>query len=203
MGMAAIEAFNAKDGGVTVGYQNELISRGKAGQLAFGLFRAQKRSTRAKVYRGKFRGNSYDGKNEALKFVDSLLLLSGSSLDSAVSDWGWKRDHRQAMHDQVLYVDLKDFGQCSFHSAQAMSGRHYRGNWDSSKASVDVVLAYCDSVTKNLDVVPLDETDCFPFGKNVGKMFCDLERDYFQWLLQWDGLSHWSAIRSVVQSLAS
>jgi hypothetical protein len=41
------------------------------------------------------------------------------------------------------------------------------------------------------------------YGKNVGKMFCDLEKDYLQWLLQWDGLSHWSAIRSLVQSLAS
>lgn len=206
--MLALDVFSTRDGQVTVEYQNDLLIRGKPGQLAFGLFRAQKRSTLAKSYRKRgHRGRAYDGKSEALRYVDAVATMSGSCLDGFLLEWGWGLDPRTTKYDQVLYCDLQagtsQLGQCSFHSEQAYSRKKYPNKWDSSRASVDVVSDYCDWVMSNCEVVPLDEDDVFPFGRHVGQRFCDLDSTFFDWILQWDGLQVWSAIRPLVKALSN
>lgn len=142
-----LEAFNASDQEKTTVFQDELMCRGRTeGQLAFGLFRAQKRSSRAKEYRRRsHKQNSYAGKAEALKYVDAVLSSWGDELDV---NWGWRVDPRQAFHKHVLYVDFGSGYQCSFHSEVRYSEREFDGKWDSSSSSTRTVLEYCDQVVQ-------------------------------------------------------
>lgn len=192
--MKAIEAFNSRDPAVTVSFQNSLLGRGVRGQLAFGVFRAQKRSTVAKGQRKrKFRREAYDGKQEALVYVDRLLTAN----DGLVDDWGWAKDSQQNYHDQVLYVDLPT-GQCSFHSDHSSSAKAYGGKWDRSVESKDSILAYCDEVL-TLPEIGMSNRDLMPIGSHIGKRIVDLDRDYVTWMLAWSGILNWPILREVLQ----
>lgn len=197
--VSAQEAFDSRDSAVTLRYQNDLILRGKAGQLAFGLFRAQKRSTRAKTYRRGLRRNAYEGKHEALKYVDSVLTRN----PDLVSGWGWRIDRNQQYHNQVLYVDLIGIGQCSFHDEIAASSQKYAGEWDQSKPSLDSILAYCDFVMATVESKPLDESDFMPFGKYVGLQFWDLDSKYVKSLAGLDVMDYWPSLRPIIDERAS
>lgn len=147
--MTAEEVFNQTDGEVTKDYYAQLDSRGPAGQLATALFRAQKRSTAAKRYRGgKFRRAAYDVKNWSLSEV-CRILSSGNLPDCR---WGWKIDRameeRGDPHHWVLYIDITS-GQCSFHSSVHLEGPEYPGEWDGTRLSKERILAYCDEVMKH------------------------------------------------------
>lgn len=197
--MKSIEAFESRNPSVTVAFQSSLLSRGVAGQLAFGVFRAQKRSTVAKGQRrGKYRRGCYDGKNEALKYVDSLMQIHARNLGLT---WGWGIDRSQEYHSSVLYVDLPT-GQCSFHSESSVSTTVYRGNWDRKSNSRDAILAYCDEVLL-LPVVNLGPSDLMPFGSRVGDRISSLDASYVNWLLNWEGISKWPEVFQSLHSLSS
>lgn len=198
--MHAVDAFQTKIASETVAYQNELILRGELGQIAFGLFRAQKRSTKAKDYRGSLRRSSYDGKNEALKYLDSALTLWDAELGI---NWGWKRDQRQEYHNQVLYVELPDHGQCSFHSATSVSKKEFDGEWDSSKPVLETVLEFCDFVMQSEEPRAIRDTDLMPFGKHVGSVLGEIDGGYWTWLADWDGLKTWSCLEPFVRVKSS
>jgi len=94
------------------------------------LFRAQKCSTRAKVYRGglrgigSFRSLAYQRKAWSMKNLCDCLAEHGSELGI---NFGWKRDPNTPLHDApswVLYVDLPQ-GQVSFHSPTRYAGPDY------------------------------------------------------------------------------
>ena len=190
--ITAMQAFDSRDREVTTAYQNALLCRGRAGQLAFGLFRAQKRSTLAKSYRGKYKRKSYDGKNEALKYLDAVLTKWG---DAMGVDWGWKKDPHQDYHNQVLYVHLKDARQASFHGEKAISKRQFRGAWDQRGGSEANILWYCDAVMARIEPRDgLGPDDIMPFGKHVGSELSTLSDFYCSWLLDWDGLPQWSSL---------
>lgn len=194
--MNAFEAFNVRDQSITCRFQNDLLSRGKIGQIAFGLFRAQKRSTLAKTYRRGMRHKSYDAKNEALHYLDTCLTLWADELGYR---WGWQHDSQQEFHNQVLYFEDGVFGQASFHAQRASSNKRFEGKWDRRKASADVIIAFCDHVIKTVpESLPLSDDAVFPFGKHNGKQLRDIPVSYFEWLGSWEGLREWSVIRDYI-----
>ncbi len=107
----ASRVFNQNDGEVTKAYYVELNSKGLNGQLGVALFRAQKRSTAAKKYRGrKYRSAAYDVKNWSLSEV--CRILDTMTAFEMAPKWGWKRDPGTPGYEWVLYVDLPT-GQCT------------------------------------------------------------------------------------------
>jgi hypothetical protein len=117
---------------------------GPAGVIAMNLFRAQKASSRAKVYRGGIRGRgsfrsmAYEKKNWSLQQL--CQSLSGSELV-----FGWKRDPAAAFHEWVLYVELPN-GQVSFHSATALTEHRYQGDWDGMHLSAERIIHFVSHV---------------------------------------------------------
>lgn len=147
--MTASEVFNQQDGEVTKSYYAELSKRGPLGEIAVALFRAQKRSSRAKDYRrGKWRRAAYDVKQWSLSEVCRLLAEHGARFGFR---YGWKEDASVVFGERasyVLYVDIPQVGQCSFHSPDRGGGPDYAGEWDREHASADRIIVFCDSVVQ-------------------------------------------------------
>lgn len=137
--------YEGSDGDATKALYAHLASLGAAGAIAVELFRAQKASTRAKVYRGGMRGRgsyrsmAYDRKGWALNNL--AVALADSAADIGIV-WGWGVDAKEPVHRHVLYVELPT-GQVSFHSGERYHGPDYPGEWDGVRgASVDRVLRW-------------------------------------------------------------
>ena len=146
--MTAEQVFYQHDGEVTKGYYAELSKRGPLGQIAVALFRAQKRSSRAKDYkRGKYRRSAYDVKAWSMGELCRLLALHGDHLGFR---WGWQPDPNVVFGDApswVLYVDLPSGEQVSFHNPSRMTGPEYRGKWDGVLgASERRIIRFCATV---------------------------------------------------------
>lgn len=139
----AADVFNQNDGDVTKAYYAELQAKGFLGELAVALFRAQKRSTAAKRYRGgRYRRAAYDVKNWSLSEICRLM----SSDARHGLEWGWQRDPATPGFEWVLYADLPT-GQVSFHSADRLRGPDYLRKWDGQRGASEArILAFCDGV---------------------------------------------------------
>lgn len=149
--MRAIDVYLGSDGQVTTAYYRELEQLGPIGVVAMNLFRAQKCSARAKLYRGGIRGKgsyksmAYERKTYSMQQLATTLAKHGEALGIR---WGWKKDPKTLFGDReswVLYVDLPQ-GQVSFHSPQVYIGPKYSGEWDGVKKSCERILAFCDQV---------------------------------------------------------
>jgi hypothetical protein len=155
--MKAIEVYQGSDGEVTRAFYEDLYEHGAIGAVAVNLFRAQKCSARAKVYRGGLRGKgrfkdmAYERKNWSLDNLCKALLEHGVALGIT---FGWKQDPAQEFHSWVLYVDLPH-GQVSFHSAARGDGPDYTGDWDGQHKSAERIIAFCDSVMSACSVEPM------------------------------------------------
>lgn len=138
---SAIEVFKQNNGDTTKAYYEALSKRIPLGPLAVALFRAQKRSTRAKQYRrGKWRHAAYDVKNWSIGEVCRLLKETNLV-------WGWQRDPKTPGYEWVLYVDLPfGCGQCSFHNASRGDGPDYPFVWDEKRESAERIIRFCDKV---------------------------------------------------------
>lgn len=125
----------------------ELEALGPIGTIATNLFRAQKASERAKVYKGGgFKGEAYRKKQWSMSNLCDTLADKDLGLR-----WGWGIDHLQVVHRNVLYIDLPT-GQVSFHAEWRSRGPDYPGEWDGCRdASVDRVVRW---VAQVLDGVP-------------------------------------------------
>jgi len=160
--MTASGVFHQQNGEVTTAYYARLNQLGPAGQVAVALFRAQKRSSRAKDYRrGRYRRMAYDVKSWSIDEACRLLEKHGDELGIR---WGWKEDPTVLFGERaswVLYVDLPvdlislqypgelgagPSGQVSFHSPHRGKGPDYLGAWDGQRASEARILAFCDAV---------------------------------------------------------
>ena len=141
--MEASKIFQQSDGSVTRSYYAELEKRGVPGQVAVALFRAQKTSSRAKQYRGKFKGMAYDTKQWSMGQLSEILLVHGEALGIV---WGWKTDPNARWNEWVLYVELRGIGQVSFHSPSRGKGPDFRGDWDGKHESQPRILEFCDQV---------------------------------------------------------
>jgi hypothetical protein len=120
-----VGVYEGSDGEATKGLYAKLEQLGGAGVLAMNLFRAQKNSERAKVYRGRgYKDNAYGRKQWAMgNLVDAL-----EQADPPVV-WGWGEDPKQSYHRWVLYIDTP-MGQVSFHTAVRGRGPDYPKAWD-------------------------------------------------------------------------
>ena len=151
--MLAASVFNQNDGDVTKAYYATMNAKGFKGMLAVALFRAQKRSTAAKRYRGRqYKSAAYDVKNWSLSEICRVL-----SIWPGAPEWGWKRDPNTPGYEWVLYVELPT-GQCSFHSAGRLSGPDFKGKWRPGAGSLSNILEFCDSVW-DPDYKPKTEQD--------------------------------------------
>jgi len=140
--MKAIDIFLQNDGDITKRYYATLNALGPGGQLAVALFRAQKRSTAAKRYRGgRYRGAAYNVKDWSVSEICRILL----TYPELGLQWGWAYDPATVNFHHVLYVETP-CGQCSFHSSHRGQGPKFEGKWDVTRASVDSILEYCDKV---------------------------------------------------------
>jgi hypothetical protein len=147
--LTAQEVFNQSNGEVTRAFYAELEKRGPIGIVAKNLFRAQKTSTRAKLYRGRrFKSAAYDVKSYSMSELCVTLHCHGAELGIT---WGWKEDPSVPFGEEpshVLYVDLpgEGRGQVSFHSPTRGFGPPYTGDWDGLHLSATRILAFADAV---------------------------------------------------------
>jgi hypothetical protein len=150
--MDALEVYAGSDGEVTKRYYSLLALSGTIGSIGMNLFRAQKASARAKVYRGGIRGKgsyrqmAYDRKGWSMEQLCKVLVLHAEEFGIR---FGWKRDPKiQFGPNWVLYVDLPE-GQVSFHSPARYDGPDYPAEWDGIKdASVTRILAFCNRIVR-------------------------------------------------------
>jgi hypothetical protein len=119
--------YDGSNGDATTALYKRLEALGPAGVVAVNLFRAQKASSRAKVYRGGgYRGAAYDKKQWSMDNLCRVLTEHGAALGVS---WGWGEDAKQPYHRHVLYIDLPT-GQVSFHTASRGAGPDYPRAWD-------------------------------------------------------------------------
>ncbi len=142
----AREVYEASDGKLTVAYYRRLCSAGPVGIIAMNLMRAQKTSSRAKVYRGRqYRNASYETKNYSL---DQLCVALEK--DACGIKWGFGRDESTPHFSWVVYAELPGVGQISFHTDHRGNSRRwpdYEGTWDGAKGmSEPKILDFCDAV---------------------------------------------------------
>ena len=149
----ARKIYEGSDGEATKAMYAELQQLGARGLLAINLFRAQKTSTRAKVYRGgngrgSYKRQAYDKKNWSLM---NLCEVLGQELTGQLGiKWGWKLDDKQLYYPWVLYVDLPT-GQASFHAEKRGIGPDYSGEWDGKHTSAQAIIDYVQNLLDNLD----------------------------------------------------
>ena len=124
--------YMGSDGEATRELYADLEKLGVFGSIAINLFRTQKNSGRAKVYRGgipgqgSYRGMAYERKQWAMENLARILAQHAADCGIA---WGWGVDSKQDFHRYVLYVDLPT-GQVSFHTDKRGTGPDYPAEWD-------------------------------------------------------------------------
>ena len=149
--MHAYTVYRGSNGALTNRYYGALRKRGEVGLVALNLFRAQKCSRRAKKYGPyagvgdrTYRDLAYDRKAYSLQELCRVLGEHGPTLGI---EYGWGEDDFEDRNRWVLYVDLPEFGQVSFHSPERYDGPNYPREWDGIRgASETRILKFCDSV---------------------------------------------------------
>jgi hypothetical protein len=122
-----IRTNRGSDGEATRALYRRLDGLGAAGAIGVELFRAQKSSERAKVYRGRrHRDAAYDRKGWALDNLCAALTKHAGALGLV---WGWGEDAAAPVYRHVLYIDLPT-GQVSFHAGARGAGPDYGAAWD-------------------------------------------------------------------------
>lgn len=125
-----LRIYVGSDGVATKVLYEHLRELGPIGEVAINLFRAQKASERAKVYRGGgYREAAYDKKDWS---VDNLCNHLTDHASALALIWGWSRDEATIGFEHVLYIDLPT-GQVSFHAPRRHSGPDYPGEWDGKR----------------------------------------------------------------------
>ncbi len=166
------DVFNKRDGNATVALCVELSKRGLLSAAAVCLYQAQYSSARAKTYRRRSKGYSYERKNTALMRMPRWL-------SRADIHYGWGYDATSKNYEHVLYVELAT-GQCSFHSSERGDGPEFKGSWNLEVDSMTSVFRFCDQVLSlNMDSPAIC---CMPFGNYVGIPLVDIPARYRDWL---------------------
>lgn len=133
-------AFHGSDATVTRRLHRQLEQAGQPGVIAAALMRAQKASTRAKLYRGDYVDWSYGRKAVGMTALVGLLAS-----DPCGMTWGWGYDPAESWFPWVLYVELPE-GQVSFHAHGRGDGPDYPGDWDGEHKSVSRIIAFADRI---------------------------------------------------------
>ena len=144
----ALSVYLGSDGELTSRYYAHLKTLGPLGEVAMNLFRAQKCSTRAKVYRG--RGNKEAAYATKSWSMDNLCTTLAQHAERLGIFYGWRSDTAtvfRGVPSWVLYVELPE-GQVSFHSPTRGAGPDYEGQWDGAKKSDARIIQFCDRVCR-------------------------------------------------------
>lgn len=122
------QVYDGSNGDATKALYDRLTAIGPIGVIATNVFRANKCSARAKLYRGGgYKGMAYDRKQWS---INNLVKACQEHADALGLVWGWKRDESErGPHNQVFYLDIPT-GQISFHTAPRGEGPDYPGKWD-------------------------------------------------------------------------
>lgn len=99
---------------------------GAAGAVAIDIYRAQKASERAKVYRRGYVREAYAKKQWAM---DNLCRALTQHAPALGLEWGWGLDPKTINFPHVLYVELPT-GQASFHTSERLAGPEHGKPWD-------------------------------------------------------------------------
>lgn len=122
-----LKAYRGSDGELTKALLARLETLGELGAIGAMLYRAQKASERAKVYRRRqYRGAAYDRKGWALGELAELLERTAAGAGIV---WGWGEDPKTPHYRHVLYLELPT-GQVSFHSDERGPGPAHAKGWD-------------------------------------------------------------------------
>lgn len=165
--MTIREIYEGSDGDATKALYAKLEALGPIGIVAMNIFRAQKASERAKVYRRRYKCQAYEKK------VWSLNLLCDALTRRAVGHgirFGWKRDAEKPGDfpwPWVLYVDLPT-GQASFHTATRGDGPDYVGEWDQKSHSVESIIKWVSFIVGEAALSEASDPDFEdrPVGEN-------------------------------------
>lgn len=152
--MTVREIYDGSDGAATQALYAQLVAFGPVGEIAMNLFRAQKASARAKVYRGGIRGvgsyrrMAYDKKNWSLQNLTRALAQHAPGLNI---QWGWQQDRSTPGYMWVLYIDIPT-GQVSFHAPSRGAGPDYPARWDGLRgASHHRVIEWCEQLVVGVE----------------------------------------------------
>ena len=109
------------------------------------MFRANKCSARAKMYRGSdHRSAAYQRKEWSIGLLVDELTEHAEQFGIV---WGWREDPEQPFHKWVIYVELPNAeGQVSFHLGQRGNGPDYEREWDGQRLSTERICKFCDEV---------------------------------------------------------
>lgn len=144
--MKAREVYEGSDGDVSRAYYQLLCGHGPLGFVSMNLFRAQKNSARAKLYRGsRYKDAAYERKDWSLGLLCEALVKHAEGLGIV---WGWGHDQSTVGFHWVLYVELPEIGQVSFHARHKKAGPDYEKPWDGCTASADRIIQFCDAVAE-------------------------------------------------------
>jgi len=143
------EIYDGSDGDATKALYVQLATLGPVGAIAINLLRAQKASSRAKVYRGGIRGQgsyksmAYERKEWALSLLCTILEQCAPDVGLV---YGWQHDDATPGYPWVLYVNLPT-GQASFHAPRRGVGPTYVGVWDGVRdVSADRIVRWVQAV---------------------------------------------------------
>jgi hypothetical protein len=143
--------YSGSDRAATEFLYADLSSKGPAGVIALNLLRAQKCSSRAKVYRGGIPGKgsykqmAYDRKQWS---IDNLCIELAANAEPFGIKWGWKIDPEVVFGESpsyVLYVDIPP-GQVSFHSPSRGDGPDYPGEFCGEHKSEIRIIRFAESI---------------------------------------------------------
>lgn len=126
------DAYHGSDADRTIAVYKRLEAAGARGIIAMNLLRACKASERAKQYRGgnsrgSYKRQAYDKKDWSLMQLVNALTAHGDREGIA---WGWGWDSKAIDFENVIYVELPEFGQVSFHHRVRHSGPDHTKEWD-------------------------------------------------------------------------
>jgi hypothetical protein len=147
--LAVYQIYYGSNGIATKELYSHLEKLGAIGMVALNLFRAQKSSSRAKKYHGgigggiSYRDLAYEKKQYSMNLLCESLSKNAESLGIK---WGWKVDENQAYHKWVLYVELPELGQVSFHTDKRGKGNDYQADWDGCHASEERIIKFVECV---------------------------------------------------------
>ena len=136
--------YEGSNGDLTKALYQRLEAVGPIGVIAMNLFRAQKCSERAKVYRGRrYKDAAYGRKQWSMDNLAAALTEHAEALGIA---WGWAIDPEQAYHNVVLYIEIPT-GQVSFHTDARGKGPNYLAPWDGVRGiSPTRICRFCADV---------------------------------------------------------
>lgn len=126
------DTYYDSDGDRTKQLYARLEAVGPGGIIAMNLLRAAKASERAKLYRGGDRRGSYKRQAYDKKRWSIMQLLGALRANAGTLgiEWGWGYDAKAIEYEHVLYVELPEFGQVSFHMSHRDGGEDHKKPWD-------------------------------------------------------------------------